>query len=186
MKFLLSFWAEAGWVVAIAIVLGIIIYFIVKKADVVIFQREQDIEFTDGDLTLIDRYMDYREVIFYEYLQRALPQNCVAFPRVGVDAIVKPKGSKNSYNSILSKYVDFVVFNKHTMQPILYVDLFDDSINEQIIKEADKNVENALKCVKLPKLSIKITEDDKYDIEKLKYDILNEIDPVNLALLRKS
>ena len=186
MGVLLSFIAEAGWIVAVAIVLGIVIYILVKKTDVVIFQREKDIEFGDGDLSLIDNYMDYREVIFYEYLQRALPQNCVAFPKVGVDAIVRPKGSKNSYNSIMSKYVDYVVFNKQTMQPMLYVDLYDDSINEQIIKEEDKNVENALKAVKLPKISIKITENNKYDIEKLRYEIVNVLDPVNLALLKKS
>ena len=186
MKFLLNFLAEAGWIVAVVIILGIVIYILAKKADVVIFQREQDVQFGDGDLTLADQYMDIREVIFYEYLQRSLPQNCVAFPRVAVDNIVKPKGSKNSYNSIQNKYVDYVVFNKQTMQPLLYVDLYDDSINEQIIKEQDKNIDNALKSVKLPKISVKVDENNKYDIEKLKYEIANALDPVNLALLKKS
>lgn len=186
MKFLLSFISDAGWIVAILIVLGLVIYHFAKKTDVVIFQRENDIKFSDGDLTINENYMDYREVVFYEHLLRALPNNCVAFPKVGVDVIVKPKGSKSSYNSISSKYVDYVVFNKQTMTPLLYIDLYDESINEQILKEEDKNVENALKSVKLPKISVKVSDDDKYDIESLKLEIVNVIDPVNLALLKKS
>lgn len=186
MKVLLNFFNDAGWIVAILTILVVIIAHFAKKADFVIFQREPDVKFSDGDLTIADQYMDVREVIFYEYLQRALPHNCVAFPKVGVDSILKPKGSKNSYNSILSKYVDYIVFNKQTMKPVLYVDLYDDSLNEQILKEEDKNVENALKAVKLPKISVKVTEDNKYDIESLKYEIANALDPVNLALLKKS
>ena len=186
MSVLLNFFSDAGWFVAILTILVVVIIHFVKKADVVIFEREKDIKFSEGDLTLIDSYMDLREVIFYEYLLRSIPSTCVAFPKVGVDVIVKPKGSKNSYNSILNRYVDYVVFNKTTMQPVLYVDLYDDSINEQIIKEEDKNVENALKAVKLPKISIKVSENDKYDVDSLKYEIANAIDPVNLALLKKS
>ncbi len=186
MSLLLSFINDAGWIVSVLIILILVIVHFAKKADVVIFQRETDIKFSEGDLSITDQYMDFREVVFYEYLQRALPSNCVALPKVGVDSILKPKGSKNSYNSILSKYVDYVIFNKQTMKPVLYIDLYDDSLNEQILKEEDKNVENALKSVKLPKISIKVTDDNKYDIETLRYEIANALDPVNLALLKKS
>lgn len=186
MSLLLNAFAEAGWVVAILIILVIIIVTFVKKAEDKREESGPNISLSDGDLNLHKQYMDYREVIFYEYLQRALPDGCVAFPRVGVDNIVEPKGSKNFYNAIMSKYVDYVVFMKKTMKPILYIDLYEDSLSEQILKEEDKNVEGALKAVKLPKLSIKVNADNFYDVETLKYDIAEIIDPVNLALLKKS
>ncbi len=186
MSLLLSFMAEAGWIVAILVILIVVIASLVKKAE---DKREQDgpeITFSDGDLSIKERYMDIREVIFYEYLQRALPDGCVAFPRVGVDNVVQPKGSKNFYNAIMSKYVDYVVFIKKTMKPILYVDLYEDSLSEQILKEEDKNVENALKAIKLPKLTVKVDPNNEYDVELMRYDIADAIDPVNLALLKKS
>lgn len=186
MNLLLSVVAEAGWIVAILIILIIIIVTLIKKAE---DKREQDgpkIEFSDGDLNLHAQYMDYREVVFYEYLLRSLPEGCVAFPKVGVNTIVEPKGSKNFYNAIMSKYVDYVVFMKKNMKPLLYIDLYEDSLSEQIIKEEDKNVVNALKAVKLPKLAIKVQPNNVYDVETLKYDIAEIIDPVNLALLKKN
>ena len=186
MSLLLSWISEAGWIVAIAIIFILVIALLVKKAE---DKREEvgpDFLFSDGDLNIHNQYMDYREVVFYEYLQRALPDGCVAFPKVGVDNIVQPKGSKNFYNAIMSKYVDYVVFMKKNMKPILYIDLYEDSLSEQILKEEDKNVEGALKAVKLPKLAVKVSSDNFYDVETLKYDIADMIDPVNLALLKKN
>lgn len=185
MNLILSLFADAGWIVAILTIVAVVIFSIVKKTE---DKREEDgpeISFSDGELSVKEKYMDIREVVFYEYLQRALPEGCVAFPRVGVDTIVQPKGSKNFYNAIMSKYVDYVVFIKKNMKPVLYVDLYDDSLSEQILKEEDKNVENALKVVKLPKLAIKVSPDNQYDVEMMRYDIADAIDPVNLALLKK-
>ena len=185
MNLILSFtFADVCWIIAVLLIVSLVVMNIFRKNEIKTYKEE--INFSDGDLTINEQYLDIREVIFYEYLQRSVPSNCVCFPRVGVDNIVKPKGSKNFYKSILSKYVDFVVFNKSTMTPILYVDLYDDSIDEQIIKEQDKNIENALIAVKLPKLSVKIDKNNIYDIDKLKYDIASKIDPVNLALLKNS
>ena len=112
MNALLDITGEIGWAVAIFELLIVIIVLIARKTDTKLSLKEPEVKFSDGDLSLHEQYMDLREVIFYEYLQRSIPSNCVALPRVGVDTLVQPRGSKNFYNAIMSKYVDYVVFIK--------------------------------------------------------------------------
>jgi H+/gluconate symporter-like permease len=144
------------WTVILVLALiGIIIlaYYLVKK-----FNKKYD-ESLDKDpfdekvnqLALKDKYMNKESVEYLDFLNKVLPKDYVAFPMVGVDNLVKPVGNKNQYNAVLSKYVDFCIFIKSTMTPILVVDLFDMSmVNNTILSQQDRAVSNALKSVNLP------------------------------------
>ena len=108
---------------------------------------------------------------FLEYLHRAMPKELIAFPKVGVDQVVKPKKDRVAFNSIMGKYVDVCVFLRKTMEPVMVIDLISDNPTVQQYEEMDSNVIAVLKAVKLSVLRIKL--EDSYDIETLKTNILN-------------
>ena len=127
------------------------------------------------NLAVVEKFMCRKEVEFYYFLNSILPKDKIAFPKVGVDNLLFPTTNKVAYNNLMSKYVDFVVFDEQTMKPLLVIDVYDDSYNDEILDEQEPFVKKVLKEVKLPIISIKIK--GKYDAEEVKNKILEIINP---------
>lgn len=127
----------------------------------------------DFNLQLKKPYMELAELKFLEILNRVLPSECIAFPKVAVNNLVEPKGDKLGYNAISGNSVDICIFLIKTMEPILVIDLADDNTLSKGLKVLEPNVIKALNAVKIPVLKYTIT--DKIDREDLKTKILKSI-----------
>ncbi len=124
-------------------------------------------------LELQEKFMFRKQLKFYYLLHKILPKEFIAFPNVGVDNLCKPLGNRLEYNKILSKYVDFVIFEEATMKPLLVIDVYDMSYGDGAITEFEPDVIKALEAIKLPLVQflIKDTYDEKVIKEKI-MDIL--------------
>jgi len=119
---------------------------------------------------------------FLENVHKALPRECIAFPNVGVDRLVKPQNSKLQYNKILTKYVDVCVFSRKGMKPILVIDLIDSNPVKQELKKLDDSVLKTLEFVDLPIVQIKI--ENKYNIDALRVKLIDKMPKRFLAYIK--
>ena len=157
-------------IILLAIAGAIFIYIKVKK----IMSKEKEIVVVDDgstDVVLKPSYCTEEEMRFLEALHKALPRECISFPKVGLDNIIDPKGNVNGYNKLLAKYADVCVFLRDGMKPILIIDLFSKGSLAQKISKLDENVLKMLKLIKIPVIQIELQ--DTYIVENLKADILN-------------
>ena len=125
-----------------------------------------------------------KEVEFYDMYRTLLPKEYLMVPKVGVDKIVKPHGSLLMYNAIKTKYVDFCIFKRSNMEPVVVIDCFYPSITDSSIKEMDKAVKKSLEAVSIPVLQYEIL-DVPYDKDAVIKRFYDALDPVALAQLRK-
>lgn len=122
------------------------------------------------------------ETQFLKNIYKILPAEFVAFPMVGVDCLVSPKGDKVLYNTILSQYVDVCIFLKDSMQPVLAIDLFEPSPVEQQMKQLHPNVKKALSTVGIPLMTYQLSEG--YSIVELRSKIIDAMPPKIVAMLK--
>lgn len=78
--------------------------------------------------------LNQAERVFYEKLLVILPQDKVIFPQVVLSNIIKCNTSKDKFwkyqNKINKKTVDFVIFDKKNLQPILVIE-YDGSTHDR-------------------------------------------------------
>ena len=129
-------------------------------------------------------YLWPKEVEFYDMYRTLLPKEYLMVPKVGVDKIVKPHGSLLMYNAIKTKYVDFCIFKRSNMEPVVVIDCLYPSITDSSIKEMDKAVKKSLEAVSIPVLQYEIL-DVPYDKDAVIKRFYDALDPVALAQLRK-
>ncbi len=127
-------------------------------------------------------YMIKEEIEFLKSINNVLPAEFVAFPRVGVDNLVKPKNDKVLYNTILSQYIDVCVFLKSNMEPILAVDLFSSNPATQAARELHPNVAKALKTVKIPMIKYQLA--GQYDLVELRVKVFDAMPSKMIAMLK--
>ena len=127
-------------------------------------------------------YMKPNEIVFLKNLDKVLPAEFVAYPKVGVDNIISPKNDKILYNTILRQYVDVCVFLRTTMEPILAIDLYENSPVEQQLKQFHPNVVTALKTVKLPIVQFLLAEE--YNLIELRTKIIDAMPSKMIAMLK--
>ena len=82
-------------------------------------------------------------------MNRHLPNEFLIIPKIGVDNLLAPIGDKSQYDAISSKYVDFIIFDKKTMLPIVAIDLVEEKMSSNLTY-FDKDISNALKLVGIP------------------------------------
>lgn len=126
-------------------------------------------------------YLENEEMVFLKNLYKILPAEFIAFPRVGVDNLVKPKNDKILYNTILSQYIDVAVFFKSTMEPVLVIDLYSPSPVKQSLKQLSPNVKKALQAVKIPIIEYELNDD--CDLLKLKTKVIDALPQKMIAML---
>ena len=133
--------------------------------------QEVIIEEKMTDVVIKPSYCTEDEMRFLEALHKALPRDCIGFPKVGLDNIIDPKGNVNDYNKILAKYADICIFLRDGMKPILIIDLYSKGDLAQKISKMDENILKMLKLIKIPVLQIEVQ--DTYIVEDLKLKLLN-------------
>lgn len=160
-------------IVLVALIIGIVIIVSLRKKYDISKDYLNKQEPKEFNLEIKKPYLKFEELKFLETLNKVLPAECVAFPKVGVDAILNPKGDKIGYNTIVGKYVDVCIFLIKTMEPVLVIDLVEENTLKQGLKLIDANVIKALNSVKIP--IIKYAMSDKIDKDDLKTRVLKSL-----------
>ena len=137
--------------VLLFLILAILFYrFFIKK------QPEEDdknykVKDSDKDtLQITEKYMFQIELKILSVLNQSLSAEYIALPKVCLGSLLAPKGSKVVYNILADKVVDFVIFEKSTMKPVLVVDIYDNTFNDEALSEQDPNLTKILTDLKLP------------------------------------
>lgn len=134
-------------------VLGTIVYFVNRNS-----KKERD-PFENGANALgKQKFLIEEEIYFQEFLSSHLPKELVVFPRVTLGSILMPIGNKTQYNAISDKCVDYCIFLRDGMMPVLVIDLVYNGYSERLIPPLDKNILDALKIVRLPVLSVEVKD----------------------------
>lgn len=137
----------------------------------------------EGNVAINNEYLNREEIKFLEFINKIITKEYVVYPKVGVENIVKPIGNRMLYNSILGTYVDYCMFEKSTMKPILVLDIYDNSFGDEPLTLMSQNITEILKKVNLPILSIQVK--DKYNEEEIKQKIRYTLDDSYRAMLQK-
>lgn len=99
------------------------------------------------------------EKILYEILLRKLEPKYIAFPQINLQTIIQTDTFHR--NDELYRNLDFCIFEKETLKPILAIELNDVSHEtKEFKKKRDDSVKNILQKARLPLLTIK--NDDLY------------------------
>lgn len=160
-------------IVIASLILGILLYhFVFKKSDA----QEKEYKVSDNDkntLEIKEKYMFQIEIKILDILNNIDSKKYIALPKVCMGSLLLPKGSKNVYNILSNKIVDFVMFDRQTMRPILVVDIFDNTFNDESLAEQDPNLTKVLSDLNLPVVSVlvkKVIDEQSFKnqiIEKL-------------------
>ncbi len=103
----------------VIVVFGILFYFLKDKI-FLFLQKEEEVKlpFEKKDFLL-----NTSERIFFEKLQQIIPDDFIVFPQILLSNIVCVKSSKKDFwkyqNKINRKTIDFVIFEKKDLKPIL-------------------------------------------------------------------
>ena len=148
-------------------------YHFVLKSDTQPKQEEYKVSDKDKDtLEIKEKFMFQIEIKVLEILNSIDSQKYLALPKVCIGSMILPKGSKNVYNLLSSKVLDYVIFDRQTMKPILVVDIFDNTFNDEALAEQDPNLTKILADLKLPVVSIMVkntVNEQKFKQEVTKY-----------------
>ena len=169
-------------IILVAFIVGISIIVILKRK----YSLKEETSSTPQSFNLEIKkpYLSMAELRFLETLNKVLPVECVAFPKVGVDSLVAPKGDKLGFNAITGNYVDICVFLIQTMEPLLVIELVEENTLKQGLKVMNTNTIKALNAVKIP--IIKYAMSDKIDKDDLKTKVLKSLkNDVLVSLITK-
>lgn len=131
-------------------------------------KKEKKIEKNDT-IKLVDKYMYRREVKVLVALNQILPRAYITLPKVSVGKITEPEGMKVVYNNYKDFFVDFVVFEESTMKPLLVVDVYDNSFEDELLKEKYPQLIELFKSLELPVLEFAVRSD--VDVSVLKEQV---------------
>lgn len=168
----------------LVVALSIILYLYIKKKTKI--NREMVTKYIPKDISvkLNEHYITEKEMMFLSALTKALPNELIAFPMVGVDKLVSPEKDKLIFNAITSKYVDVCVFLRKGMKPVLVVDLYEEGGVSEKLKTMDENVVRALNKVKIPVMKYAVRVD--YDLDDMKMKVIQNLDDSIVAILKES
>lgn len=102
---------------------------------------------TEGNLPYYKKeyFMTRSEHEFFKILQRIVDENYYIFPQVNLDKIIYSKGKQSYknpyYNKVARKSVDFVLFDKIDISPVLAIELDDPTHEQEDRKERDEFVD---------------------------------------------
>lgn len=116
------------------------------------------------------------ELRFYKSLHKAVLDDFEIFAMVRIaDLIRVEKGSANGrkwLNKILSKHIDFVLCDPRSLEPVVCIELDDDSHNRPDRIERDKFVNDAFDAADLPLLRIPV--ESSYNAREVR-DLINDV-----------
>jgi very-short-patch-repair endonuclease len=96
---------------------------------------------------------------FFEVLLQKIPTNYVVYPQVILSSVIQFNGYRQSFwkwhNQINRKTLDFVIFEKEYLKPIMAIEYDGSTHNREDRKERDEFVNNALTQVGIKVVHIK-------------------------------
>ena len=110
------------------------------------------------------------ELKLYKILKDIIGDEFVVFPQINLQTIID--ASNFERNNELFRNLDFCIFDKETLQPVLAIELNGKSHKEQRIMKRDESVKNILEKAKLPLITIQ--NEELYD-ENIKNKLHNLI-----------
>ncbi len=131
-------------------------------------QKTYEKNFNEGrKIFLTQKYMFRKELKVLKILYEILPKNYIPFPKVGIENLLEPTSSRFVLDEVRGKFVDFVIFEETTMKPILALDTFDNSFEDESLSEKEPALINVFEEIKLPFITLVVRNND-VDKEKLK------------------
>lgn len=101
------------------------------------------------NLKFKEKYMNDAEFYFYNFVKDHLDKQYFILPKVGVDNLVEPiNNNLNQYNTVKSKYLDFVIFDSSNQKPLFVIDLVEHGVGSTN-PYFDKDVSKALDMVNI-------------------------------------
>jgi len=162
-------------IISIIIVSVLILLFIVSLSKSISTEKKsidgktKTFNVEEANIKIKEKFLFQKEIKVLDIFVKNFSTKYLIVPKVALKNFIAPKSSKIFFNSISGKIVDFVFFDKINLNPVLVVDIFDNTMGDESIKEIDKDLVTALKVVSLPLISIQIKDDI------LEKDILPEI-----------
>lgn len=131
-------------------------------------------EIKQFNLVLTDKFMYRKELLFWKYLNSILPRTFIVVPKVAIPALVNPDGDKNLYNDVVDKTLDMVIFDEQNMRPLLAIDIYDNSYNDDRMDEQDPKLYAIVTKLGLQVVHVLMKVDfDKEEIKRQIYQKLN-------------
>lgn len=136
-------------------------------------EKEEEIDQKDLPYKKKPFLLNIPERQFFEELQKMLPEKYIAYPQIVLGSIVDVKSGVRSFkkyhSKINKKTIDFVVFDKKYLQPVLGIE-YDGKTHERSDRiERDNFVDDVFQTVGLPILHIK--HEREVDFNRVKESI---------------
>lgn len=173
------------FVILFFIILAIILFIVISKGNInkerKIKSREID---TQKSMQLKIPFLNNMENNFLYNFQKVLPDEYVVYPKVSIKQVVLPYNNKTLFEYIHNRTLDFVVFLRKNMQPVVVIDIHDRTGVQKSIADDDKYLGEALRNVNLPIVDFEVRQD--YEPAELLRKFLDALDPVAIANLKKN
>ncbi len=138
----------------IVIILGILFYFFKDKISIFLQQEEKTLPFKRKDFLL-----NTPERKFFESLQQITPAEYVVFPQIVLSNVVKTSSSRKKFwtyqNKINRKTIDFVIFERQYLKPIVAIEYDGKTHNRSDRQKRDAFVNRVLESAGIKSLHIK-------------------------------
>ena len=115
-----------------------------------------------------------KEKILFDLITFKLNNRYIILPQVNLQTIIQTNSIKR--NDELYRNIDFCIFEKSTLKPVLAIELNGDDHSKYYKKKRDESVKKILLCAGLPLLTLK--NDDLYTktVDELYTKIKNYLD----------
>lgn len=157
--------------IIIVIAFGILFYFFKDKISIFLQQEEKTLPFKRKDFLL-----NIPERKFFESLQQIIPAEYVVFPQIVLSNIVKVSSSRKEFwtyqNKINRKTIDFVIFEKQYLKPVIGIEYDGKTHNRKDRQERDEFVNRVLESAGIKSLHIKHQKNINFEEVKNK---INEL-----------
>ncbi len=159
------------FLIATFAILVILFFFLRDKIGIFPQQEERPLPFKRKDFLL-----NIAERQFFEGLQKIIPDEYMAFPQMVLSNIVQAVSTRKEFwayqNRINRKTIDFVIFEKQYLKPIIAIEYDGKTHNREDRRERDSFVDTVLNSAGIRSVHIKHEKD--IDFEELKNKI-NEL-----------
>ncbi len=130
------------FIIIIAIIFIILLFIEKIKLD-----KRKAVEKQQWDLSMYslkNSILTERELQFYDQLKEIIPNEYFIAPKVGIKDFIEIKSGKDYmkyFGHISQKHIDFLICSKNRLQPILGIELDDQSHKQAARSERDKKVD---------------------------------------------
>ncbi len=157
--------------IIVVIILGILFYFFRDKISIFLQQEEKTLPFKKKDFLL-----NIPERQFFEGLQQIIPAEYIVFPQIVLSNVIQVTSTKKDFwayhNKINRKTIDFVIFEKQYLKPIIAIEYDGKTHNRSDRQERDDFVDKVLNSTGIKSLHIKHQKNINFEEVKNK---INEL-----------